>query len=519
MWDSTPGAWAAERLLQFDWGDPNRRGLLGGGAARGQRRAEVHPVRVFLSIWLAFLLVLGGFSLAVAPSLHDDAPHPMGEAQRRQWSQTEERLRLVQSRRGVEGLKRFAADLRENRGIDLWMLAPDGHDLLGQALPSAAQAAAREPAGEHPLMTWREQRLMLGPAVMPGVSAEARVLLWMPRGEDAGLRVADLWHGPGLALRALVAVAASGLVSGLLAWSLTRPLRRLQRAALALAEGRHDDDALAGPLRRRDEIGDLARAFDGLARRLQAAQRSRHRLLRDVSHELRSPLARLQAGIELAAHGAPAATQARLARMEADCRRLDDMIGGVLALARAGPEDDAIVAQPVDLVPVLRGLVEDAAFEGEPQGKAVALDVPDALPVEGDEALLASAIENVLRNALRHAPDGSTVEVSARGDDAWVEVRVADRGPGVPEAELSRIFEPFHRVAEARERSRETAEGAAAPLPAAGGAGVGLAITARVARRHGGHAAASLRAGGGLVVTFRLRRHPARHAGVRSHDV
>jgi signal transduction histidine kinase len=287
----------------------------------------------------------------------------------------------------------------------------------------------------------------------------------------------------------LLAILAGGLVSWALARSLTRPIADLQRAARGLAAGDLNTQVAPATRRRRDELGQLGAAFDSMAGDLRELVEGRERLLRDVSHELRSPLARMRLAVGLAQQpGSNVAAQ--IARMETEIARLDALIGAILDVSRL--ESGARSLQPVavDLVALIDGIVADARFEAESVGCSIAWTPPPAMPMQADPHWLAAAIENVIRNALRHAPPGSSVDVTLQqgpgvGQACLV---VRDRGPGVQADQLGRIFEPFYRVAEARERS-------------SGGAGLGLAIAARVIRAHGGSIAAT-RAEPGLAVTM-----------------
>jgi len=287
-----------------------------------------------------------------------------------------------------------------------------------------------------------------------------------------------------------------GLFCFVLARHLSAPFAALRTATQRLAAG--DLSARVGPevARRRDEIGGLARDFDAMAQRLEQLVGAQRGLLRDVSHELRSPLARLEVALELARQrgGEPAAEA--LDRIGRESRRLDELVGQLLSLARL--ESGAVepeVAQ-VDIGRLLGDVVADARFEAEGNGRSVALFVEQPAVVRGAAELIRSALENVVRNAVVHAPPATEVAValtvapaSGCGKAAVIEVR--DRGPGVPDEELDRLFEPFHRVSEARERS-------------SGGVGLGLAITRRAVEWHGGTVTARNHPDGGLEVTIRL---------------
>lgn len=239
---------------------------------------------------------------------------------------------------------------------------------------------------------------------------------------------------------------------------------------------------------RRDEIADLGDEFDRMAQQLQKLVAAQRRLLHDVSHELRSPLARLQAAIGLARQD-PARLAASLDRIEREAARLDELVGEVLALARVEGGTAAGAAEPVDLADLVATIAADARFEAEASGRQVALESAERVPVRGRAELLHRAVENVVRNAVKYTAEGSTVEIrlAAHADRARLTVR--DRGPGIPPGDVERIFEPFYRSA-------------ASPSPE--GFGLGLAIAHAAIAAHGGAIRAENAAGGGLAVTMEL---------------
>ncbi|MBK6636420.1 MAG: HAMP domain-containing protein [Rhodocyclaceae bacterium] len=450
-------------------------------------------IKLFAGIWLAFLLLLAGLSFVVDRWDDTAEPQPLGSAQLRQWQQMQERTATVFQRRGLDGLAQFARDVRENRGMDLFLLGDDGQDLLDQPVAASVRDFFLAHRAQGPLMHMREQRMVLGPAAVAS-SAEkipGQLLLWLPITDVALAPASSLWQGPNAPRRLAVAVVASGIVALLLSLSLTRPLRRLRVAVRRLGDGDFEHADLDEAARRRDEIGDLAREFQAMVQRLKLTSEARQRLLRDLSHELRSPLARLQASIELEELRAGGKGSASFERMLNECGRLNSMIGGILALSRAEHAANALQTESFDLAEMLHALVEDAQVEGEPGTKEVRCDGLNTAPFSGNQAIIASGIENVLRNALRYTPAGSTVMATLRETHDHYEIAIRDSGPGVPEEELPRIFEPFYRA------SNGSAD-------AGGGTGVGLAITANAAQRHGGTLTAKNRKEGGLEVVLKL---------------
>ena len=289
----------------------------------------------------------------------------------------------------------------------------------------------------------------------------------------------------------VLAIVVSGVVCFALARYLAAPLREVRDVSYRLAAG--DLQARAGPAVgvRRDEIGDLVRDFDTMAARIEALVHAQNQLLSDISHELRSPLARLGVALELARRKAGHAAQVDLDRLEIEAGRMNELIGRVLALARAETPQAARPFQPVELLDLARVVTDDADYEAREQHKAVRMDADANASIQGDVVLLASAVDNVVRNAVRHTPEGTAVEVRLASTASEAVLTVRDYGPGVPAAELERIFSPFHRVDTGRVRE-------------AGGVGLGLAIARRALALHKGTITAAPAVGGGLEVTIRL---------------
>ncbi len=300
-----------------------------------------------------------------------------------------------------------------------------------------------------------------------------------------------------LLLRLLAVVLAAGLGCYMLARYLTFPVRQLQQAARRMAAGDFTTRVGKGLASRRDEIGELGREFDRMAGQVDALLTTQRRLLRDVSHELRSPLARLNVALELASRDAGDKAGPALARVGLEAERLNELIGQLLALARL--ESGAVQSEHVaiSLHDLVSEVAADADFEAGAHDRSVRVNRCDECSIEGDSNLLRSAVENVVRNAARHTNQGSEVEVSLRCDEhdgqqlAVIEIR--DHGPGVPEEALESIFEPFFRVSDARERQG-----------GAGGVGLGLAITRRAVNLHAGSVVALNANDGGLIVRIIL---------------
>lgn len=263
-------------------------------------------------------------------------------------------------------------------------------------------------------------------------------------------------------------MAANLALCYVLARHLTAPLRAFQRAVERFGKG--DFTARVG-LSRRDELGQLARTFDHMAEQIQTLLESQRHLLRDISHELRSPLTRLAIATELArAEGDNAQA---LDVIEREGNRLNDLVGELISLARFENRQTAPRLTLVRLQTMLEDIVEICSVEASARDCRLILDSDADVTFEGDEELLRRAAENIVRNAVRYAPRGSDIRVSLHAADNAVRIRVRDRGPGVPPDSLVRIFEPFYRIDPDRNR-------------ATGGAGLGLAIAKRAVEVHGG---------------------------------
>ena len=276
------------------------------------------------------------------------------------------------------------------------------------------------------------------------------------------------------------------LVCYALARYLSSPIQKIRMATQKLADGELSTRVGDEVGNRRDELAVLAKDFDVMAERIETLVTSQQRLSRDVSHELRSPLARMNVALEIAKQKSNGDTAPVLKRIETESNRLNEMISRLLTLSRLETGSQEFERSEIDLKSLVEQVVSDADFEANAVGKSVKIAEAENCRIIGNDELVASAVENVLRNAVRYTEDGSTVEVSLTSVDSTATVSVRDHGGGVPEDELKKLFRPFYRVGEARDRS-------------SGGTGLGLAIAEQAIKAHNGSIHAR-NIPGGLVV-------------------
>ena len=302
-------------------------------------------------------------------------------------------------------------------------------------------------------------------------------------------------YGDHLASYLVVAIMGAGLTWYIFFRYVSVPLRRLRKVTQQLADGDLSARVGEGLVRRRNEVVKLGGDVDRMAERIESLVGAQQRLIRDVSHELRSPLARLNVALELARQSAGSAHAAPFDRIERESERLNELIGQLLMLTKL--ESDSGMAERIDfdITALVAEIAQDVDFEARGNDRIVTTTTDKSLQLKGNRELLRQALENLIRNAVRYTAPGTAVDVSLcskeSGGRSWAHIEVRDQGPGVPEAELQNIFRPFYRVNDARDRQ-------------SGGAGVGLAISDRAVRLHGGNLRAMNAPSGGLIMELEL---------------
>ncbi len=449
--------------------------------------------KIFLGFWAVAIIVAVATSV-VSNLLSDrDAPRRFQVLNELRLESSAVTAQLLLDQGGEPALRQWLSAQGRRPGPALLVIGPDGRDLLGRRLPRPVeqQLQGRRPPngpnGGPPNGANDGQRFATETLTAPS-GTSYRLVLPAP---DIR-RLAPERRPPRLAGLA-VAILISGFVCWLLARYLTRPLRQLQAVSRRLGAGERGSRVAPAVGRRRDEIGELGNEFNHMAEQVERVMDAQADLLRDVSHELRSPLARLRVALDLARRRA-GGTAPELDRIELEAGRLDALIGQLLTMIRLRSGEQAIAKQDVDLAPLLTAIAEDADFEATAQDRSVACKVPAPVVVRGDPVLLSSAFDNIIRNAVLHTAEATVVEVALaepQTDATSVVITIRDHGPGVPQATLERLFDPFFRVGDDRDR-------------ATGGYGLGLAIAKEAVRRHGGEIWADNAENGGLQVSVRL---------------
>jgi len=411
--------------------------------------------KVFAVLWLATLLV-GGSGFLISRTLQQDWLLLQFHPQLRDFS---EQLVSVYERQGPAAAQQWLERQQQRHRLRAELFDSQGQRLIRGTLPTL-------PRYEAPNLTGGEQRTRHGrlfQLAWDSEQASYQLLLHVPAQE------LFRWQRTPLAMLSNITMVMLllALLSLLLSRYLTAPLQKLGVAAEELAEGRFDARALARIGRRRDEIGQLSRRFQSMADRVQSLLNSQNQLMRDISHELRSPLARLRIGLALGSKQGLAADDPLWNRLDRECSRLDSLIGDILTLSRLDARD--MPAAPFRLDELVSAAVEDARFAADTQ--TLEIHGTTGCELHGWADQLSSALDNLLRNALRFSPEHGRITVNLDADVLGCSVVITDQGPGVPDEWLARLGEPFARVP---------------GQPADSGHGLGLAIARRAVARHGG---------------------------------
>jgi two-component system sensor histidine kinase CpxA len=396
---------------------------------------------------------------------------------------------------GPEALQRFMRNRERRPGTHFFLFDEEISALTGQSVPSEAKelASRAQESGVTEFVRMDKSLVLARP--LYGSEGETYIIVGKIPRRPRDSPVWRILNTRFLSLRLLAILIVASIFCYWLAWYVTAPAKKLRKATRQFASGDLKTRVGQNIGSRRDELADLARDFDLMAEHIESLITSQSRLLRDISHELRSPLARLNVALELARQRSGEKAEESLDRIALESERLNSLIGQLRTLTLMESGAEKIIKTNLNLSSTVKGISEDADFEARNRNCSVKADLSTDIVIDGSEELMRRAIENVVRNAVRYTSEGTEVEISLQqrpvnGKECAV-LRVHDHGPGVPEEKLTRLFDPFYRVAESRDRQ-------------SGGMGIGLTITDRAVKMHGGTVQAFNDPDGGLTVKIEL---------------
>ena len=447
-------------------------------------------LKIFLWFWVTFLIVAVALVFVIVSTRSDET----ARARISLYLPLEARLAVeIYEREGKAGLRQHFDRLIEIGVVVPYLLDEDDRDVLRRDPPAQAVEFARTARVDVPMTGKFTGRSGFAAQRIVGSSGKTYTVLVLTSGPSLTVLLKELSAKTLLNLLGVLLVGT--IFCFLLARHIADPVVQLSKAAGRIADGGFDARSDKSIRLRRDEIGHLGISFDRMAERIEALVRGQQRLLGDVSHELRSPLTRLSVAEGLLRQCPPEERTEYLDRIELEVEHLDQLIGQLLTLARIDSGSDSSRKERVELVSLIQEIAVDGNFEAQTKGCAVRVDAEDSCITMGAREQLRRAIENVVRNAIRYTEAGTDVSITIRKQSvselSSVMIQVSDHGPGVAREHVQKIFLPFYRVA--------TVNG-----EPAGGAGLGLAITERIVRMHGGDVKAANATDGGLVVQLEL---------------
>jgi len=443
--------------------------------------------KIFLSFWIS--LIVFSLSTIFITSVYLERLRSQQDSSPRQQLATHIKAgQSVVDKQGIDGLKQWLEQLDKHSAIPLLLIDKQGNELLNRPVSEYLKKRLKR----------RSKRYVSDSS--PSSANRRNIYLadereyYLMRDHRSVTLGRVLKRPRVIAIPVLIATLISGLVCFLLARYLSAPIRQLRHATRQLAEGDLDQRVANSIGRRKDEMADLAKDFDFMAERMQRLLLSQKQLLNDASHELRSPLARLHMALGLIRQGGNNNIDKQLDHIERETERLNEIISSLLSLAKIESGNHQIEKKEIDLSELLTCNIADAQFEASGQGIQIILHNTSPVTLMANKPLLHSAIDNVLRNAIRYTQNDSIIDISLKSDPkqaGWVILTFSDQGPGVPEEMLEHLFEPFVRVESARDRQ-------------SGNYGLGLAITERSVNFHGGTVSAKNKPEGGLEIIIRL---------------
>jgi signal transduction histidine kinase len=438
--------------------------------------------KIFLPFWLAQAVLLGALYLRIQHRISSEHPWWI-QPERREMPVLADYAAKVYEEQGQTGLSQLLDSLSLQKRSKYWLVDADGHELSGQPIPEHVlrdASAAEKSEGLH--HSFEANVLAASTATTQGHYVLIAELVPPKLSERV----------PGDILWTLkLGTILSALICFLIAHYLSKPIERLRDATHELARGNLDIRAGDNLGNRRDEIADLVRDFDSMAGELRTLIQSERNLLSGVSHELRSPIARIRLALTLARDADDVERSEMLDRIEQDTIQLDSMLEQILTVARLESGQHKPRFERLSLNDIVDDVLHDANFEAAATDATIAFQGESDIQVNGDAGLLRSAVENLVRNAIFYSGRGGKVEVRLSQEDGVALISVRDNGPGVPENALSLMFKPFYRVDDSRGTTT-------------GGMGLGLAIVRNAVLAHGGNVSAKNVAPHGLEVELRV---------------
>ncbi|ARH00258.1 two-component system sensor histidine kinase CpxA [Legionella micdadei] len=441
--------------------------------------------KIFLSFWLATILII----ITTAWVTSEIAQKSSIPARERVFMDSYATAAVATFESGRhEALEKWLSQMGDSRQMNLYLLTSTG-EIIGDPKPPdvVKQIAANLEELDDGLLKFGD--IIVSHEIL---STSGRAYRLVAVSEKPLAHFVEIpWAG--LTIRLLIAIIISGLICYFLSIYLTKPLRSLRLAAKSIATGKLNTRVGHFKGHRHDEIAELSGEFDRMAEQLEGIMNSRERLLQDISHELRSPLARLQIAIELGRNKVNHAAEAEFSRMEMECLRLNTLIGEILEFARLDKLLVPLNKTLVNLPDLLKHIIADANFEVSKGKPVVVLRQSQNSELFLDERLIHRAIENIIRNALRYSAPDPHIDVTLHSAESNTEIYIdiEDNGPGVPDDQLTKIFSPFYRVDTSREKKT-------------GGYGLGLSIAQQAIKLHHGEIHALNRQNGGLLVRISL---------------
>ncbi len=442
--------------------------------------------RIFLTFWLTILIV-ELFTAWFAVRLSESEIHPILEKQNQIFVADSNRAVAVLEAEGLRGLREWLQRASNLQAIDeIFVVNQRREEINHKPLPDNITDILGDTHADPPLPDYKPIKYILTSKATAPDTEEYLVITTFRDPHRASYLFAPQ--------RVAFGVIVSGLICFLLARYFTSPLNKLRRSTQTLMTGEFNTSSIQNLRHRHDEFGALAVDFEKMAARLSDLLTAKRQLLRDISHELRSPLARIRVALGLVRKKHHADDSDELDRIEREIERLESLISELMMFVRIRSSNTAESMTNVDIRELLDHIVEDAQYEKQQDRSknTIKLHCPPGIEVWADAHLLHRAIENIVRNACYYSPEQSVIHIRCEQGTDDVRIVVEDFGPGVPDDMLEPIFQPFVRVSSAREEDT-------------GGSGIGLAIAKQLIDVHGGTLTAqNKKEGSGLIVTLSL---------------